>query len=383
MVDNNFAEIRPYDDDEIPTVLPRLINNPEFNLALSKMLFPKLPIFVLRWIAPFIAAKLLAKTTDIKDIATLQAYIKPYLIKNITSTSSAVTFSGIENLCSNQPYLFISNHRDIVMDPAIINYLLDMHNHTTPRLAIGDNLLGKDFIADLMRLNKSFIVKRNIKNKREKLANAKLLAEYIYHSLTVDKSSVWIAQAEGRAKNGNDKTNSALIKMLNFADTNKDFAQFIKQLNIVPVSISYEFDPCDSYKARELYAIATTGNYVKKTDEDEKSIAQGVMGHKGKIHVHFASDCQQKFTDVDSLVHHIDKTIHQNYHLFATNYTAYAMWENHPDDLKIPSLHDLFSAQEIELAKRQLQQRLAKHPKKLHQFIIMQYAYPVLNYYSV
>jgi len=381
---NKFDAIRPFNDNEVKTVLNRLINNKDLQLSLTRLIFPKLSNYLSYILKPLIKFKLKYTTNNINTIHQLQYYIKPYLINNLLNTTSSITFSGIDNLNNKEAYLFISNHRDIVMDPALINYLVDKHNLVTPRLAIGDNLLQKDFVADLMRLNKSFIVKRSIKNKRDKLNSAKLLAEYIYHSLISDKSSIWIAQAEGRAKNGNDKTNPAILKMLNLANKDSDFNGFMSSLNIVPVSISYELDPCDYYKAYELYTIATAGNYIKQQGEDDRSIALGVTGFKGSVNVHFDKPINNDFNDIEQLTNYIDKVIYTNYKLYPINYIAYELWNNKPDNyinLNIPQLNNLFSEGQINDNKQLLINRLNNYNKDIHQFIIMQYAYPVYNYY--
>jgi len=387
---NKFDAIRPYNDNEVITVLNRLINNKELQLSLTKLLFPRLYNYLSFILRILIKLKLKYTTNNINTIHKLQYYIKPYLINNLFSTTSNITFSGIDKLDNNKAYLFISNHRDIVMDPALINYLVDKHNLNTPRLAIGDNLLQKDFVADLMRLNKSFIVMRSIKNKREKLNAVKLLSQYIYTSLIKDKSSIWIAQAEGRAKNGNDKTSSAMLKMLNLANCDHDFNSFISSFNIVPVSISYELDPCDYYKAHELYEVATNGKYVKQQGEDDRSIALGVTEFKGNVNVHFDVPINGKFNNVDELATYIDNIIYANYKLYPINYIAYELWNNKPSNyinLNIPNISNLYNEQQINNAKKQLNLRLNNQQnnnsnnKELQQFIIMQYAYPVYNYY--
>ena len=176
----------------------------------------------------------------------------------ISTTTTKVEFSGLEKLTADQNYLFISNHRDIAMDPAFVNWGLHQQGLDTVRIAIGDNLLKKPFVSDLMRLNKSFIVKRSAKGVREMMAAFKALSGYIKHSLSVEKQSIWIAQKEGRAKDGNDQTDPAILKMLymNGKGQKLAFSEYMTGLNIVPVSISYEYDPNDVAKANEIAQLA-------------------------------------------------------------------------------------------------------------------------------
>ena len=181
--------------------------------------------------------------------------------KMIDTTVSGLSVSGLDQLSPDQSYVFVSNHRDIAMDPALVNWVLHLNQHQTLRVAIGDNLLTKPYVSDLMRLNKSFIVNRSATAPREKLKAAKHLSSYIHHSITEDRQNIWIAQREGRAKDGLDRTNSAVIGMLGLSKAKPvPLADHIKTLNIVPVSISYEYDPCDEAKAKELYMQQTHGD---------------------------------------------------------------------------------------------------------------------------
>jgi hypothetical protein len=207
-----------------------------------------------------------------------------------------------------------------------VNWVLYHNDSNTLRIAIGDNLLTKPFVSDLMRLNKSFIVNRSAKAPREKLKAAKYLSSYIYHSICNEHSSIWIAQREGRAKDGCDKTNSAVLGMiaLNKPKT-EEFADYIRKLRIVPVSISYELDPCDAAKARELYLQRTEGSYQKEEHEDVKSIAMGIAGNKGNVHLAFGDVLDGNYADTDELMAALDHQVLGNYVLHATNCIAYEM----------------------------------------------------------
>jgi len=380
--DNPFKDIAPFNDEQVPSVLKRLINNPKLHYSLSKLMLPNCPDLLLNLVKHFVAYKLRRKTCGIKTIADVQNYMRPFLVKNLTTTTKEITFSGIKQLDKNKAYLFISNHRDIVVDPALINYLRDKFGQSTPRLAIGDNLLQQDFVADLMRLNKCFIVKRGLTNRREKLTAAKLLSSYIWHCLTLDKSSVWLAQAQGRAKNGNDKTSSAMLKMLQLQGSKQEFSEFWANLNLVAISISYEFDPCDVFKARELYQIATFGSYQKQAGEDDRSIAQGVTGAKGRVNVSFVPIAPNSYTDLEQLELALDNAIYANYKLYPLNYLAYSLWQEKPFSLDVPKMQDLFSLTEINQAKQYWQQKIAHLEPEIIPYLIMQYAYPVHNFYQ-
>src|SRR5690606_21760891 len=190
-----------------------------------------------------------------------------------------LTNSGLDKLSHDKSYLFISNHRDIAMDPAFVNYMLYHAGFDTLFIAIGDNLLKRPFVNDLMRLNRSFIVKRSLKG-RELLKSSKQLSEYIHHCIAENRN-VWIAQREGRAKDGVDRTETALLKMLGMARRPEGLAEALKPLHIVPVSISYEFDPCDALKGNELYQKTELGSYQKDDQSDINSIVTGMIGYKG------------------------------------------------------------------------------------------------------
>jgi hypothetical protein len=193
----------------------------------------------------------------------------------------------------------------------------------TVRIAIGDNLLSKEYVSDLMRLNKSFIVKRSAKAPREMLKALTHLSSYIDHSIIVDEASIWIAQREGRAKNGDDKTDAALLKMLYMSQRKaRSFAQMTQRLNIVPVSISYEYDPCDVHKAKELAVKATGQTYEKGEFEDIESIVAGITGNKGDVHVHFGDVLKGDIETPADLACFIDEQIQTNYQLHSSNLIA-------------------------------------------------------------
>ncbi|WP_207061699.1 1-acyl-sn-glycerol-3-phosphate acyltransferase [Motiliproteus sp. SC1-56] len=317
-----YQDIRPYHDDEVPGVLAGLLKNAEFVSALGQFRFPRLSRFAPSLVNQLVRFALGRQLAGVRTVAGMQDVIAAYMGKMIERTTHRVTFSGLEGLDANKAYLFISNHRDIAMDPAFVNWGLYHHGMQTVRIAIGDNLLKKPYVSDLMRLNKSFIVKRSVKG-REKLKALMELSGYISHSID-SGHSIWIAQREGRAKDGNDFTDPAIIKMFYMGKkkSTPDFAEAVRELNIVPVSIAYQYDPCDALKARELQALASEGAYEKGQYEDIESIAQGITGFKGDVHVAFGQPMSGDYETPEALAEAIDREIIGNYHLHASNRVA-------------------------------------------------------------
>jgi 1-acyl-sn-glycerol-3-phosphate acyltransferase len=291
-----------------------------------------------------------------------------------------LTQTGLEKLDPALSYLFISNHRDITMDPALVNYNLYHHGFDTLQIAFGDNLLKRPFLSHLMKLNKSFIVKRGVQG-RELLAASKQLSAYITHCVHTGQN-VWIAQRQGRAKDGIDKTESALIKMLYLAGREQDLslAQALNQLNIVPVAISYEFDPCDGAKATELHAIATQGKFVKDENSDVKSILAGMVGKKGAVHVTFGDPVTvPEGASADDVCDLLDGQIVRNYKLQLVNYLA--LEKERPDFMDFAKLQQQFgvSAAEVQAKRHELEQRLQALPAELHPYVLAMYANPVIR----
>ena len=325
-----FADIRPYRDNEVPAVLSRLLNDPELLSAIAQLRLGGAARLVPALWRPVVRYFLNRQLSGVSDVHSMQMVIKGYLETMIEDTTGGFSVSGMERLDPHRPYLFMSNHRDIAMDPAFTNYALHRHGHDTVRIAIGDNLLTKPWVSDLMRLNKSFIVKRSVSGPRELLAASRQLSNYIRHSLQVEKAPVWIAQREGRAKDGIDRTEPAVIKMLSMSrdKDNESFGEHIAGLGIVPVAISYELDPCDALKARELYQVASEGSYQKGEQEDVASIGQGISGNKGRVHVSFGEPLGDSFEDAESVAREVDRQIIREYCLHPTNLFAWEIRNN-------------------------------------------------------
>ncbi|EOH0512697.1 1-acyl-sn-glycerol-3-phosphate acyltransferase [Vibrio fluvialis] len=359
-----FVEIRPYNDDEIPAAIDRLINDEEFIAAILQHRFERQPSWLKSLMGPFVKAYLKFKWAKLTSVEAIQLEVKKYLDQTLEHTTRGVTYSGLNQLDKNTAYLFVSNHRDIAMDPALVNYGLHITGHRTVRIAIGDNLLKKPCATELMKLNKSFIVKRSAKGPREMMKALGTLSGYIKHSLDTG-NSIWIAQKEGRAKDGNDFTDPAILKMFHVEGRKQkmEFADYVKSLRIVPVSIAYENDPCDIAKARELYEKATHGKYEKAEFEDIENIIQGIVGDKGRVHVAFGSVIDQTFETPEALADEIDRQIHENYQLYPINLLAAG-----------EESEDITPA-----VRAKLNEKLAQLPEGAHAYLLDSYANPVRN----
>ncbi|MEF1171733.1 1-acyl-sn-glycerol-3-phosphate acyltransferase [Vibrio sinaloensis] len=357
-----FIDIRPYNDDEIPAAIDRLVNDEEFISAILQHRFSNHAGWFKALMSPLVKVYLRMKWSKLNSVEAIQFEVKKYLEQTLSTTTNGVTYSGLEKLDKQESYLFVSNHRDIAMDPALVNYGLYQSEHKTVRIAIGDNLLKKPCATELMRLNKSFIVKRSAKGPREMMKALGTLSAYIKHSLDTGHS-IWIAQKEGRAKDGNDFTDPAILKMFHVEGRKQkiEFSEYIKSLKIVPVSISYENDPCDIAKALELWQKAEHGSYEKGEFEDIESIIQGIVGEKGRVHVAFGDVIDQTYDTPEALAEEIDRQIHLHYKLFPINQLAAG---NEDVDQSV---------------KQSLKDKLVQLPEAAQPYLIASYANPVNN----
>lgn len=367
---NKFDDIRPYQDAEVNTVLQRLLASNELLYSILKFRLPALPFVLRRLLKPGLHLWLKIKSRNIRNIEDFQYRVKRLLDHAIKTTTDDLTCSGLQQLDLSLPHLFISNHRDIALDPAFVNYALHSHGQDTVQIAIGDNLLTREWISDVMRLNRSFIVKRSASSNREKFKQSKQLSAYIHHALHQLGDHIWIAQREGRAKDGIDKTNAALISMLTMnKGKDTEFADYISKLRIVPVSIAYEYDPCDVDKAQELTQLQQTGSYQKQQDEDINSITKGIIGHKGKVHLHFSPAIQADCQDAKQVAALLDHAIISNYQLMPTNREAYRLLteqttSSQPDSKKAAAY---FQAKQQQLAPEVYQQLLQMYANPVYQ----------------
>jgi len=334
---SDFDTIRPYKDSEIQMVFNRLKEEEAFQTLLNYVYPDSPPNFFMD------------KVSKLKTIREFQEeVISDYVKIVIKNTTQGITFNGFENLTNDESYLYISNHRDILLDPAILDVLLVEKGFDTTEIAIGDNLLIYPWIIDLVKLNRTFIVNRNLPAK-QMLESSKRLSNYIRYTLSIKKNSIWIAQREGRSKDGTDLTQVSLLKMLNYSGIHS-FVNNFMELKIVPVSISYEYDPCDYLKAMELLMKKKDSEYKKTSHDDLKHMGTGLRGRKGRIHYSLGKPMTDELETLQnitvkndqfsSLAGLIDDHIHNNYHLWENNYIAW-------DLLNQTSEHsDKYSAEE-------------------------------------
>ncbi len=319
-----FDDIRAYQDHEVNDMLMSLLKDSEFLQFIATQQFPRLQRFFPALIKGRIKKALKNQFKNVHSIQTMQNKLAPFVQSLLDKTVTQFNVTGIENLKKDQAYVFMSNHRDIAMDPMLVNYALLKANLSTCKIAIGDNLIERPFVNKLMRLNKSFVVRRKLEGRKEKLAAVNHLSAYIHDSLKAAQS-IWIAQKEGRAKDGKDITDKAVLKMLHLAGRKLgwDFNESMSFLNLVPVTISYEWDPCDEDKAKELDAIKQHGQYEKSQDEDFLSIVKGIKGNKGQVSIHFSNPLKLDSSVPEQWSQAVDKSIHQNYHIYDNNKQAY------------------------------------------------------------
>jgi 1-acyl-sn-glycerol-3-phosphate acyltransferase len=387
---HDFDDIRPYRDDEVRGVVATLLEDLDFSRAMGKFRHPRL----YRWFpGPVTRLAQNALKQEIRNVETIhdvQTIIEKYLDKLIETTTDGLTHSGLDKLDPQLSYLFISNHRDITMDPALVNYMLYHHGFDTLQIAIGDNLLKRPFLSKLMKLNKSFIVKRSVQG-RDKLTASKQLSAYIRHCINSGQS-VWIAQREGRAKDGVDKTETAIIKMLSMSSRDQvdesghsvTLSESMSQLNIVPVAISYEFDPCDLMKATELQAIDTTGRFEKDENSDVNSILTGMLGRKGAVHVNFGEPLSVAGPATpEGVAELIDRQVIGNYKLHLVN--CLALQKLRADFMDFSCLPELFgvSASIVEEKRQQLERRLHDIPAHLQPYVLAMYANPAIRKHEI
>lgn len=374
-----FADIRPYNDSEVPTVLKQLLADDELIAAVASLKLGSWHSAFSWLIYPLLRWFLTRQLRNVSTVEDFQHVVKKYMDGMVERTTTGFTVSGLDQLDPAKPYLFMSNHRDIALDPAFVNYALYHNGHDTVRIAIGDNLLTKPYVSDLMRINKSFIVKRSAKGPRQILAAYKLLSAYIRHSIEQDNNPIWIAQREGRAKDGIDRTEPAIIKMLSMSQQKKTetFSDYINALHIVPVSISYELDPCDGAKAQELYQLSTEGSYQKTEHEDVDSIARGIDGNKGNVHVSFGTVLNGEFENADAVARAVDQQIIRQFVLHPTNFFAYKMLHGEYPQGVHSSDQQAFSIDGLEASERDFKARIEALPEQHREYALGIYANPI------
>jgi len=375
-IPEKFDDIRSYNPEELPQVYSRLIADGQFKAVVGKV-FPQVPFEALA-----------TKLTQCKTNLDFQkAFCYPFL-KDLLAKASKGCDIDISAIDKTGRYTFVSNHRDIVLDSALLDVMLiEAGFKTTCEIAIGDNLLAAPWIEDLVRVNKSFIVKRSA-GIREMLTNSRTMAEYMNLVINEKHDNIWIAQREGRAKDSNDRTQESIIKMMAMGGSGS-ITERLQQLHIVPVAISYEYDPCDWLKAQEFQLKRDVEGWKKTKADDVLSMQTGIMGYKGRIHYHCAP-CIDSFLasipedtpkgDIFRIIaEHIDRGIHANYRLYPNNYIAIDMLEGGQ------RMAEHYTAEDKATFEKYLAAQLAKIsiPNKDEAFLtermLTMYANPALN----
>lgn len=369
---SKFDTIRPYSDREVNEGIRSVVHHPMMK-ALMNFTFPELDDSVWK--------EQLIRTHSIRDFQINFVYHS--IQKVLQRSSEGLTTSGFEKLEKNTSYLFISNHRDIILDTSLLNVSLFDHGLVMTASAIGDNLVKKDFLLKLSKLNRNFLVQRGLP-PRELLQSSKLMSEYIGQLLYRENRSVWIAQREGRTKDGNDATHQGVLKMLAMGSDEDQVMDYFKKMKIVPVSISYEYDPTDALKMPQLMAEANNEVYIKEKNEDFITLLSGIMGQKKRIHIHVGDVLDNeleiiKKTDdnsnrqIQALAQVIDDSILSTYKLWPTNFIAYDLLH------QSEQYQHLYTEEEKTLFERRLEMKIdSQNPKMVESFLSM-YANPVTN----
>lgn len=369
--DSEFDTIRPYQGQEIDAATERLSHSEEF-------------------LSVFTELTKLGKDTIIGALKGIHRrdefqskFFGPAIQAVIEHTSDGVEVSGLENLNPGTSYLFISDHRDIILDSAILNLILRNHGLKYTQAAIGSNLLVNEWVTDLVKLNSCFIIERDIP-VREMIISSALRSKYIRNTITKGNNSVWIAQREGRTKNGEDKTQPSLLKMFKMSGP-KGFVENFRELHIVPVSISYEWEPCDDLKTHELYT-RTVSEYIKTPEEDMRSMKNGLGMYKGRISFGIGKPVDTELGPiaalpsnserVEALARQIDSEIYRNYKLWPNNYIAYDLLHS------VNKFASMYNEKEKECFIRTMTQkvdRIEGNRSMLNNFFLEIYANPVKN----
>lgn len=367
-----FEKIRPYHDSEVNAAICSVIDHPMLK-AMMDFALPGVPQELWK-----------NELTKINSIHEFQAkFIYKAVSVVLSKSSDGLTTTGFDNLDKNTPYLYISNHRDIILDTSLINVSLFDNNLIMTASAIGDNLVKNPFLYELSKLNRNFLVLRGLP-PRELLQSSKTMSEYVQYLITNENRSVWIAQREGRTKDGNDATHQGVLKMLTLADENQDIVSYFKKIKIVPVSISYEYDPTDTLKIPELIANANNQSYVKSDNEDFNTLLNGIIGQKKRIHIHAGKvidveldsvvaklDNQNK--QIQALAQIIDDAVISNFKLWPTNYVAYDLLHNTNEYAA------KYTEQEKQDFVSRMNQRIDKNDTDEVRLFLGMYANPVAN----
>ncbi|WP_417884802.1 1-acyl-sn-glycerol-3-phosphate acyltransferase [Zunongwangia sp.] len=373
----DFEDIRFYNEKEVQEALSHYLKHPMMK-ALLDFTFPdKTP------------EEIQQTVLGCKSIRDFQTQVIYHSVQKIIDRSTdGVSSSGFDKLKKGESYFFVSTHRDIILDTSLLNYTLYNHDLVMTASAIGDNLVQKTFLMMLSKLNRNFLVKRKL-SPREMLKSSQVLSKYIRTLLMEDVRSVWMAQREGRTKDGSDYTQQGVLKMVGMAKDKQSLPEYFTKLKIVPIAISYEFDPTDILKMPEVLSKRMKEEYVKAPDEDFKSIIQGILGDKGRIHVAAGEvldasvfeAIEHEYTSVNEqlkvVADVIDDRIHKSYKLWPSNYVAYDLLNN------TETYKEFYSAKEKRRFERRIKRRVDfTNSLALNSYLLM-YANPVINQFGL
>lgn len=375
----DFSEIAPYDEKQFRPAIAKMVSEPGFEHAI-------------RWVLPDIDYdKFIGLLTACNNKQEFQSRVMANFLDELErKTTAGVTASGAEKIDPSKRYTFITNHRDIVLDASFINLIFLRRNMPTSEVAIGDNLLIYEWITHLVKLNGSFIVKRNLPT-RQALDAARQLSSYIHHAITEKHESVWIAQRQGRAKDSSDHTQESVLKMLALAGGGS-LTENLAEINIFPVAISYEYDPNDYLKAREYLLRHRDPEFKKSKRDDLFSMETGLMQYKGRVHISFSSCITPMIESIPAdtdkqealsrICHQIDSGIHCGYKIYPINYVAY----DHAFDTDMYS--DRYTEEDIAKVTKYVEGQLDKvditdvTPQErnfMRTYMYMMYANPLRN----
>ena len=377
MATTEFDEIRPYNDEELPQIFEELIADPAFQKAATDAI-PNVPFELL-------AQKIRACKSKLDFQET---FCYGILWKIAADHTDGLTLDHTALPDKSKAYTYVSNHRDIILDSGFLSILLIDQGMDTVEIAIGDNLLVYPWIKKLVRVNKSFIVQRAL-TMRQMLESSARMSRYMHYTINEKKQSIWIAQREGRAKDSNDRTQDSVLKMLAMGGEG-DLIDRLIEMNIAPLAISYEYDPCDFLKAQEFQLKRDIEGYMKTTQDDLISMQTGLFGYKGKVHFQTAPCINDKLEQLDRSLPKqelfsgisacIDRRIHGNYRIYSGNYVAYD-WLNNTSEFA-----DHYTSEEKQRFVTYIEQQLGKIkiPNKDEDFLrgklLLMYANPLVNY---
>lgn len=369
---SKFDSIRFYHDEEVPKVLQNISQHPMVK-SLIDYTFPE-----------YSEQQVADLVNNIKSIRDFQSKIIYHTLQRVLENSAeGLSSSGFDKLDANTSYLFISNHRDILLDTSFLNVLLLEHSKIMTASAVGDNLVQKQLFMDLAKLNRNFIVKRGL-SPRGLLESSKLLSEYMHYLLEEENRSVWIAQREGRTKDGNDATHQGVLKMIGMACNQESMMDYFKKLRIVPISISYEYDPTDKLKMPQLMAKMADELYIKDKNEDFLNLMSGVVGQKKRIHLHVGNVLNHELDEIKAETTNVNKQIQMlgkvldeqiiaNYKLWPTNYIAYDLLND------TNRFEAEYTDKEKQLFLRRLELKVDKSNESMVDTFLEMYANPVVN----